>query len=215
MEWFRAYHDVINDHKIQGLAIEMRWRWFEMLCLCSMNAPRGTLPGLDEVAFKLRMNATEASAVLQTLIDVGLIDKSVGSRKLRIHHWEKWQRDSDDVATRVKRFRKRKCNVTVTPPDSDTEEIRKETGKENPPPTFEINTFEWKKQQCIDQATRHWGASNGDVIVGELLRTFHPDIVMDAMDCCFEKFKHEFKPAYLRKCCEGKFRDHECKNGKM
>jgi len=66
-----------------------------------------------------------------------------------------------------------------------------------------------RQQQCVDQATRHWGASNGDVIIGELLRTFSPEIVMASMDVHFERFKNNLKPAYLRKTCEGKYRDQE------
>jgi len=189
-----------------------------------MNEPRGTLPALNEVAFQLRISESEASSIIDELVKANLVDKSPGSRKLRIHGWEKRQRGSDNVATRVKRYRKRQCNVTETLPHAcATEQIqnrdrgeREERERESPLPLVEnsrvpnpVEAWTDRQQQCIDQAARHWGASNGDVIIGELLRTFSPEIVMASMDVHFERFKKNLKPAYLRKTCEGKYRDQE------
>ena len=70
-------------------------------------------------------------------------------------------------------------------------------------------------QDCIKQAGEKWGASNGEAVVNDLLRTFDPDIVMEAMDQCWNRFQAELKPAYLRKCCEGKHKDYVLKNGKV
>jgi hypothetical protein len=220
MEWFRMYHNVLHDPKIQLLPIDCRWRWVEMLCLCSQNDPRGILPALEDVAFHLRISVTETTAVIQRLMDAGLIDKCAGSRKLRMHKWENYQFASDDSYERVKRFRKQKRNVSETPPDSDTDTDteRERKGKERPPPhackTFDIKCEQCKKDACITQAGEKWGASNGESVVNDLLRTFSPDIVMEAMDQCWNRFQARLVPAYLRKCCEGKFQDHASKNGK-
>ncbi len=137
MDWFRFYHGVINDPKVQIMPIECRWRWVEMLCLCSMNDPRGTLPPLNEVAFQLRICESEASSIIDQLVKANLIDKSPGSRKLRIHGWENRQRASDDEASKKRRQRSRdksrKCpgtdsgpRVRATDTDTDTEERRGE-----------------------------------------------------------------------------------------
>jgi len=114
-----------------------------MLCLCSMNDPRGFLPALDEVSFYLRVSESEALVIIDRLIEAKLIDKSPGSKKLRMHGWEKRQRNSDDVATRVKRYRKRQCNVTCnvtsngieTLPHACATETETETETDKNPPT--------------------------------------------------------------------------------
>ena len=122
----------------------------------------------------------------------------------------------------------------VTPPlDSPKENNKKEerrstlplrnenvfvTNNVTPPQIDETtlipNSIEWKIFHCIKQGGEKWGASNGEAVVNDLLRTFDPDIVMEAMDQCWNRFQAELKPAYLRKCCEGKHKDFVLKNGK-
>jgi hypothetical protein len=139
-------------------------------------------------------------------------------------------------ADRQRRYRERQKSMRndVTPPlhspeENNREEERREritlrndnclvmnndvTLRYPPPPPLSSLPLDDLQQQCIDQATRLWGASNGDMIVGELLRTFSAEIVMESMDVHFEKFKQDLKPAYLRKTCEGKFRDNQRKKG--
>lgn len=120
------------------------------MCVASQNPERGELPSLEHVAFHLKLSPGETADILATLIDAGLIDKVQGSKKLRMHSWEKRQRDSDNAGLMKSRYRKKDCletspetgPKTVRPSrdraqifSSDTE-TDTETEGENPPPLF-------------------------------------------------------------------------------
>jgi hypothetical protein len=110
MNWFRLYHDVLNDTKVQRLPIELRWRWIELLCVASKEKKRGTLPGMDLIAYCLRVSKGRAKQIVRELCDVGLIDRSEDGQGLAMHNWEERQRKSDSSAARVAAFRERHQN---------------------------------------------------------------------------------------------------------
>jgi hypothetical protein len=118
VEWFRFYHTVVDDAKIQSLPVHLRWGWVELLCLASRNNPRGELPELRDIAFHLRKPPKLARKVIDDLITAKLIDEHDEGKRLVMHNWERRQPKSDDVKTRVDRFRERHengtCNVTET-----------------------------------------------------------------------------------------------------
>ncbi len=70
------------------------------------------------------------------------------------------------------------------------------------------------QQQCIEQATTKWGASNGDIFVGELLGIFHEDVVMEAMDAYWDKNGRDFRPRLLRGFCQTAFKDKQKKGAR-
>ena len=80
--------------------------------MANVNSERGMLPSLEEVAFHLRIDADEANATLQCLMDAGFLDKVKGSKRLRIHNWKNRQSSSDTSRDRMRRHRERKCDVT-------------------------------------------------------------------------------------------------------
>lgn len=112
MTWFRLYHDLIDDPKIQLLPIELRWRWIEVLCISSRgpDSERGSLPDMEHVAFHMKLSVAKARDVIDQLIAAGLIDKTQGSKKLSIHGWDKRQYKSDNITSR---WRKHKANVEL------------------------------------------------------------------------------------------------------
>ncbi len=199
----------------------------------------GTLPDLETLAFWLRLPETTVQEWLEDLARSKLIDWKdkkysvhdwshwrcrgdfgAAVRMKRMRERRKNEKDSEDTSVLRNAVTSR-----VTPPvtshvppekKSKAEASKASALEESPLPLDEKSlapnpggALDTRQQQCIDQAIRHWGASNGDVIVGELLRTFSPEIVMESMDMCFEKFKQDLKPAYLRKTCEGKYRDSQ------
>ena len=91
-----------------------------MLCIASKNG--GVLPGIEDMAFALRVSNDVCTSLIDELKTCGLID---GSKRLVPHGWEKRQYKSDTSTDRVKRFRERSRNVTETvsetAPDTDTE----------------------------------------------------------------------------------------------
>ena len=118
--WFRLYDDVLNDPKVQRLSGESFKFWINMLCIASKNG--GVLPGIEDMAFALRVSNDVCTSLIDELKTCGLID---GGKRLVPHGWEKRQYKSDTSTDRVKRFRERSRNVTETvsetAPDTDTE----------------------------------------------------------------------------------------------
>lgn len=168
VEWFRMYHDVLHDPKIQRLAVELRWRWVELLCIASKADERGVLPALEDCAYLMRLTPQRAEQVIRTMVESGLIDASDDGKTLKIHAWESRQKPSDSSKKRVDEFRKRHrngegeepCNGAVTlhkqpshagahaGADSDTE-----AEKEDPPSSPEGDKPKRKRRPPFDPST--------------------------------------------------------------
>jgi len=58
-QWFRFYHDVINDPKVLSLPEAMRWSWVAVLCAASKND--GKLPEIQHLALMLRVSKQRAA----------------------------------------------------------------------------------------------------------------------------------------------------------
>lgn len=135
--WFRFYDQALNDPKVQMLPADDFKSWVNLLCLASQND--GKLPGVTAIAFALRVTENAAVTVLERLHNAGLIDKCNGGANgwfYAPHGWDKRQYKSDSSAERVKRHRANKCNVTVTPPETETEtecSLGKPKGADAPP----------------------------------------------------------------------------------
>lgn len=70
----------------------------------------------------------------------------------------------------------------------------KETGREPSRP----RAFGPEEQGIIEIATRRWGASNGDRIIGDFLKEYPTGWVRRAMDEMFDALQGDFRPKYLR-----------------
>jgi DNA replication protein DnaD len=118
MDWFRFYSEVVRDPKVQKLTPTMFKHWVNVLCLASDNEPRGRVPMPEEVAFHLRISRGKAVDVLDELLHLSLIDGD-GQGNFEMHNWNARQYKSDNVTERVRKHRR---NVSVTPPDTETEQ---------------------------------------------------------------------------------------------
>jgi hypothetical protein len=146
MKWFRLWHDLVDNQKIQTLPPAVFMGYINSLCIASRNTPRGTLPKLPKYAFQMRMSQNEAQKMLEKLESRGFLHKTEDGYS--IHDWEEHQRNSDNIAVRVQRHRE-KSNVTgnVTGNVSETEaetdfgaqnreeETREKNREEKNPPT--------------------------------------------------------------------------------
>lgn len=103
MEWFRFYHEALNDPKVQQLRPELFKHWVNLLCVANLTTPRGTFPNLDDVSFLMRLPKPKIVSIIDELSELGLIDRVEGI--LKPHNWEARQRRSDDVAKRVAKHR--------------------------------------------------------------------------------------------------------------
>ena len=135
--WFRFYGETVDDPKAQRLPPTLFKSWVNLLCIASQNG--GSLPSLEDIAFKLRLDEATAQEHIDELIRAGLIDDAAGV--LEPHNWNGRQYVSDNSTERVRKHRKKKdetdqhvddetpwnvslkqeCNVSVTPPDTETE----------------------------------------------------------------------------------------------
>ena len=119
--WFRFYGEALHDPKVQSLDPDLFKIWVNCLCVASQH--EGKLPEISDLAFALRMTEGDTISAVTALVRHGLCD-SVGNQhaaKYKMHGWDKRQYKSDSSAARVREHRKRKCNVTETPPETDTE----------------------------------------------------------------------------------------------
>jgi hypothetical protein len=120
MNWFRFYHDALDDPKVQRLAPDLFKAWVNLLCLASKQDERGCLPSLEDIAFALRVDGDEAARYIGDLARAGLLDFD---DEMCIHNWHGRQRVSDDVTERVRKHRSGPTNA-VTLHETDTKRSR-------------------------------------------------------------------------------------------
>jgi hypothetical protein len=122
MNWFRFYHDALDDPKVQRLDPPLFKAWVNLLCLASKSDDRGNLPPVEDIAFALRLSASEALAIVDELVRRDLVDG--GYDDLSIHNWSGRQRASDDVTARVRKHRSGPTNDETgqqkRPPEPET-----------------------------------------------------------------------------------------------
>lgn len=70
--WFRLYDEMLDDPKVQRLAPDLFKAWVNLLCLANRNG--GCLPGIEDIAFALRVDDDRATEIVTKLIELGLLD---------------------------------------------------------------------------------------------------------------------------------------------
>jgi hypothetical protein len=114
--WFRFYAEAMRNPKVMRLSDKDFRLWVELLAVASENA--GSIPCLDDLKVMLKRRLGHLSTSVERLISVGLID-ALGDG-YEPHNWSKFQYKSDTSNERVTKHRAKR-NVTVTPPETDTE----------------------------------------------------------------------------------------------
>jgi hypothetical protein len=115
--WLRLYDNTLDDPKVQRLSLENFQAWINLLCLTSKHD--GTLPPIEQIAFRLRKSPQRMAKILEQLQIAELIDQTEDGL-LRPHNWDERQFKSDTSAERMRKLRKRKgdggcdvrCDVT-------------------------------------------------------------------------------------------------------
>lgn len=130
MNWFRFYHEALDDPKVQRLPPDLFKFWVNLLCLANRGRPRGALPPVADVAFALRVSEAEAASMLAELARRELLDRAGDG--YAPHGWRKRQHESDDVTARVRKHRGQQRGETLPPGDCETFH---ETLHETPPDT--------------------------------------------------------------------------------
>jgi hypothetical protein len=138
--WFRLYDELIDDPKVQRLPPYLFKTWINFMSLANRTSHTdGTLPPINDLAFKLRMTVAEAHMQRKELVNAGLVDEHNGV--YFIHNWKGRQFVSDSSNERVRRHRDKKkrernvsrnADVTVQrqiqrqkqKPDTETETLK-------------------------------------------------------------------------------------------
>ena len=111
--WFRLYDNTLDDPKVQRLSPENFQAWINLLCLASKHD--GTLPPIEEIAFRLRKSEGRMEKILEDLQLAELLDQTEDGL-LRPHNWDERQYKSDTSAERMRKLRQRQrddgCDVT-------------------------------------------------------------------------------------------------------
>lgn len=104
--YVKLYVSSLDDIKIRQMDDATRCFWMDALLLAKTG--HGILPGLREIAFRLRMAEAEARSRIMSLVSLGLIDEDHldGGVVWAIHAWDAWQFDSTSTP-RVRRHRER------------------------------------------------------------------------------------------------------------
>lgn len=148
--WLRLYRDALYKPKVGRLTLEEKGFW--AVCLMASD-DAGGLPSIPDLAWTLRLQEHEVSALMLTLDRNGLVTRYVTGNvtKYVLHDWDEHQRKSDhddSAAERQRKWRERQKaektaivepvtdrnalrNATVTPLDTDTDtdtEKKKEVG---------------------------------------------------------------------------------------
>lgn len=111
--WFRMYSDILENEKIDALKPTTLKYWLKLLALANVSAERGRLPPLKRIAYRLRVNETQASAAIAELKAVGLVDREGDSWVM--HDWDVWQKDRDVApALRAGKREDNHANVTLS-----------------------------------------------------------------------------------------------------
>lgn len=170
MRWFRFYYDSLNDSKVQSLSPETYKFWVNCLCLASQND--GVLPHQEDIGFALRLRMPATLKHLEKLRKSGLLDDNDGA--LSPHNWDGRQFKSDTSNERVKRHRKRSCNVTgavtVAPPDTDTDTDTEKRESKTAGASSKVCAFEGRSIRLTQGDLDQWAKSYPNIpsIVAEL-----------------------------------------------
>lgn len=127
--WFRFYSEAVHDRKLRRERPETRWLFVACLCAARQSPVPGVLlvgPGDPmRVVDLVDLAAMSEKAVrdgMAALCAAGVLAFDDESGAWAVPKWAERQFESDDVTTRVQRFRERRSNVSltadVTPPEN-------------------------------------------------------------------------------------------------
>jgi hypothetical protein len=139
MDWLRLHTDLIDDPKMARLSDKEFRIFIFLLCFARESSADGTIKGeLPDLAWRIRIDETAIKTCIDALVKLKVVTHK--NSCISFVNWQKRQPLSDSSAERVKRYRKKQCNVTETLPKrpsnvieqnrTDTEQNRTDTDAE-------------------------------------------------------------------------------------
>lgn len=189
-QWFRMYSEFLTDPKVQRLSEADQRRYIMILCMrCNVTSNddetlHETLSD-ENVTFMLRISNDEWLKTKLALTSKYLIDDNNNPCA-----WDMRQYVSDSSSERVRRYREKqkndvtKCNVSVTPPDTNTEsytdiELDKSNSRAHfkKPTKTDIHNFCEAEKICInaDAFLDHYNA-NGWMVGKSKMKDWKPTV---------------------------------------
>jgi len=141
IKWFRLYNEIIDDPKAAKMTPKEFRFFIYLLCLASECEENGVIPfSQKDISWRLRTPEKETNLYLNKLKELNIITENP---LISFINWDKRQYKSDSSKERVRRYREKECNVTVTPVVTPPEQSRTETEqKENKKRLFNEKEFE-------------------------------------------------------------------------
>ena len=103
--WLRLWSEGLDSKKLSDLPPTFCKGWLQLLMLVNVSEPRGSLPNVTEIAFRLRLKLPAAESLIAGLIKAELVDPPDADGRMWMHKWDEWQRDSDVNLTPGRRDR--------------------------------------------------------------------------------------------------------------
>jgi hypothetical protein len=125
--WFRFYGYRLNDPNVQRLSGNLFKAWINFMCVASNNPVRGALPGIADVAYRLRITPARADDLLRELVAAQLFEWRDGVAYAC--KWEDEQYDSDSSTARVQKFRLKRAPPVSSTVTGNVSETLHETNK--------------------------------------------------------------------------------------
>jgi len=161
--WLRLYTEITRDRKLRRLDPACRWVWIAVLCIAKESPVPGKLlisenipATVEDIADEAAVTVEEVNLAIQKFKEQRMIHEEDGV--FVVTNWEKRQYSSDSSTERVRKHRQKKnetlqkrfSNVSVTPPDTDTESDSESDPENNLDSGFNRdlgtnNESEWKK----------------------------------------------------------------------
>ncbi len=155
--WFRLYRETITDPKFSRMPGGQRHLWTVLLCLADDDGRVAMADGVPyesaELAVIAGIEPGDAVDALCWYTRLKMI--RVNKSGIVINNWNKRQFKSDNSTERVRKHReKRDGNVSVAPPDTDTdtEQTQKKhtPSKFTPPAVDDVRTYATERHYTFD-----------------------------------------------------------------
>ena len=111
--WIKFYTEALHDRKMRRLDRFDKSVYYDLLLLAGFEDADGYLPCIDDIAFELDLTEKQAQKSIEKLMEIGVIAKD-SNGNLYVTSFTERQKSKCDSYERVKRYRGKKCNVTVT-----------------------------------------------------------------------------------------------------
>lgn len=125
MKWFRFYNEIIDDPKIAKMSPKTYQFFTFLMCLASECEQNGIIPlPIKDISWRLRIPEKKIKTYISELRNLNILSDNPA---ISFINWNKRQYKSDSSNERVKRYREKQCNVTVTPEVTPPEQNRTDT----------------------------------------------------------------------------------------